>query len=159
MDQAPAAPRTFYAPDRLSPRHAGPLYVGHTHCRACGAPERPRRAVEVLGPRPVHRCAYGPLTECPQGCGAPIMRRLPDGALFDLDLTPHRCAGPDPEAGTAPGAWPWYPAERRRREEAAARERDVEARMYAEWVAFRRANGIPDAGEGELPEDWPGGRR
>ena len=64
----------------------------------------------------------------------------------------------DLEDGVALGAWPWYPQQRRRREEAEARERDREAALYADWVAFRTARGIPDAGEGELPEDWPGGR-
>ena len=62
------------------------------------------------------------MVECPQVCGLPIVRRLPDGAPLNLNLTPHRCPGPDPEegyladleAGIALGAWPWYPAQSRR---------------------------------------------
>jgi hypothetical protein len=150
----PAAPRTFYAASRLRPHHAGPIFLGHTHCGRCGAPERPRRVVDVIGPRPAHACAYSDMRECPLGCGAPIMRRLPDGAPFNLNLTPHWCPGPDPEDGPALGYWPWYPAQRRRREEAEASERDREAEEYAAWVRYRTAMGIPDAGEGELP---PGG--
>jgi hypothetical protein len=86
----------------------------------------------------------------------PIVRRLPDGAPLNLNLSPHRCPTPGSEedyqaaeeAGMALGCWPWYPAQRRRREEAEARERDLEAALYADWVAFRRANGIPDSSEG-----------
>jgi hypothetical protein len=108
------------------------------------------------------------MVECP-GCRQPIMRRLPDGAPFNLNVTVHDCSGDDAEAGyqadlaegITTGAWPWYWRERREREAAEERERDEEADRYAEWVAFRRAVGIPDAGEAGLPivtEDLSGGQ-
>jgi hypothetical protein len=111
---------------------------------------------------PRHACAFGDLVECP-GCRAPIVRRIPDGRALNMDLTPHDCPRGDDEAdyqaallkGREEGVWPWYAAQRRRREEAEARERDLEAAMYAEWVDFRTRYGIPDAGEAALPEDWP----
>ena len=154
MPQTRAAPATAY-------RTAERRYAGHTHCARCGAPEPPRRVADVTGPRPRHQCAFGDMVECP-GCQAPIVRRLPDGAPLNMDLSPHRCPQPDPaageagyqadlEAGVALGYWPWYPAQRRRREEAEARDRDREADEYAAWVRYRTLMGLPDAGEGELP--------
>lgn len=61
--------------------------------------------------------AHGPMTECPRGCGKPIVRRLRDGCWLDLTLTPHRCLGPVRDEEDAyqralaeaaeMGVWPW----------------------------------------------------
>jgi len=159
----------------------------HTHCPHCGAPERPRRVIDVTGPRRQHSCAFSDMVECP-GCLRPIVRRLPDGAPLDINLRPHRCpTAPedDDEAAHwlaavergywsgAPARWAAHQQEVRRQIEAqnvederleaqrwaatdaAAEARDLEASHYADWVAFRTANGIPDAGEAGLPEARP----
>jgi hypothetical protein len=113
--------------------------------------------VEVTGLRDRHSCSYGDLVECP-GCRRPIVRRLPDGRALNMDLSLHRCPDDDERGyqadlaeGIVTGRWPWYERQRRAREEAEARERDEEADQYEAWLRYRRAMGIPDAGEGELP--------
>lgn len=152
MGSARAAPQPAYTTSRRR--------FAHSHCAACGVALPGRWEDEIVGPaRRGHACAYSDMRECPGRCGAPIVRRLPDGAPLNLNLTPHRCPGDDPEAGyladleagVEAGVWPWVEGKRRRAAQAEARERDAEAERYAAWVAYRRARGIPDAGEAEVP--------
>lgn len=158
--------------------------LGHSHCGRCGVSlPGPRELDVTAGWRPRHTCAYSDMTECP-GCLRPIVRRVPDGRPLDMNLAPHRCpAVPEDDeeaarwrAAVERGYWAGAPArwaahqdvvrcqiesqnaEDERLEaqrQAVADERDLEADLYADWVAFRTAYGIPDAGEAGLPEDRP----